>query len=157
MSAETVNKLREIVSSIINYENFTVIEIADAIYNIKKRLKELIMETKQVISNRILILTDIALSILVFTSINFSLLSPQKIHEMIQESFVGFFFKRLLFSLLITVLATLLAWLIWVVTKKIMNFKHPSNEAFFKRQVLFFTLVSLISLGLDIYNAASYK
>lgn len=113
------------------------------------------MTTKQVFSNAILILVNAVLSMFIFISINFSLLSPQKIHELVEESFVGFALKRLLFALLIALIATGLVFLIWILIKKGMSFENPSNGVFFKRQFFIFLLISLISVGFDLYSASS--
>lgn len=115
------------------------------------------MVSKQVISNVIIILANIALSILIFISVNFSLLSPQKVQELIQRSLIGFVFRRLLFSLLIAVFATLLALLIWIVLKRVLKLSYPSSGTFIKKQGLYLLLISLVSLGFDIYSAIRYK
>ena len=111
------------------------------------------MTTKSAVSYLILVLANIILCIFIFISINFSLLSPEKIHELISKSIVGFTFKRVTFSLLIALIASGAMLLIFILLKNIMKFQSLDNKKFFGKQFLFFALVALLSVTVDLYIA----
>jgi len=49
---------------------------------------------ENIVSKITIVIIDIALSALVYISINFGIISPRKLHEIIQESFVSYLLKK---------------------------------------------------------------
>ena len=109
------------------------------------------MDIKTIIASVLIIIFNILFGTAIFISLNFTLLSTQKILAIIEESLLIYLLKKLLLGLFVSLIFTILVQLIWICSKRFLSLKVTSNKIIFKNQLIFFLLIAIVSIIVHFY------
>ncbi len=106
--------------------------------------------TKKIIVKAVIVIANILLVAFIYVANNFALISPQKVHELLENSLAIFLVKKLIVAIIVSLIATTVSFLIWLILKKSFRLLQ-SPKKYFKNQFVIFLIISILIAAINFY------
>lgn len=106
--------------------------------------------TKKIIVKAVIVIANILLVAFIYVANNFALISPQKVHELLENSLAIFLVKKLIVAIIVSLIATTVSFLIWLILKKSFRLLQSPKE-YFKNQLVIFLIISILIAAINFY------
>jgi len=106
--------------------------------------------TKKIIVKAVIVIANILLVAFIYVANNFAIISPQKVHELLENSLAIFLVKKLIVAIIVSLIATTVSFLIWLILKKSFRLLQSPKE-YFKNQFVIFLIISILIAAINFY------
>jgi hypothetical protein len=106
--------------------------------------------TKKIIVKAVIVIANILLVAFIYVANNFAIISPQKVHELLENSLAIFLVKKLIVAIIVSLIATTVSFLIWLILKKSFRLLQSPKE-YFKNQLVIFLIISILIAAINFY------
>ena len=106
--------------------------------------------TKKIIVKAVIVIANILLVAFIYIANNFALISPQKVHKLLENSLAIFLVNKLIVAIIVSLIATTVSFLIWLILKKSFRLLQSPKE-YFKNQFVTFLIISILIAAINFY------
>ena len=106
--------------------------------------------TKKIIVKAVIVIANILLVAFIYVANNFAIISPQKVHELLENSLAIFLVNKLIVAIIVSLIATTVSFLIWLILKKSFRLLQ-SPKKYFKNQFVIFLIISILIAAINFY------